>query len=139
MSFFTIRGFDNLSGRDISGMVIGDFIFDDIKSKLQDKVSQFICMIDRDDLAAIIGEQKLGMAGITDDYSTFKQLNCVHYLIFGKLSLWGLTKVRRELNDKDGLIKDMISEIDNEMVQKILNKIDTAKDAFDPVDLIVFR
>ena len=33
----------------------------------------------------------------------------------------------------------MISEIDNEMVQMILSKIDFAKDASDPVDLVVFR
>jgi len=233
--------FDNPTHRDISGMAIGDFIFDDIKSKLQSKASQFIRTIERDDLAAIIGEQKLGMTGITDDYATFKQLKGVHYLIFGKLTqvlveqlpekveyrktngqepypctkqgrkgpyegtcyrditinftqhlaklnialagsikvvsvatgeqaiiqnislkrsdsvtyaditsdispdtskpdfLWGLMKARRELVEKDGLIKEMISEIDNEMVQKILSKIDIAKDASDPAELIVFR
>jgi len=232
--------FDNPTRRDVSGMALGEYIFDDIKSKLQGKASQFIRTIDRDDLAAIIGEQKLGMSGLTDDYATFKQLKGVHYLIFGKLtqvkaeqpnekveymktrgqqpysctkqgrkgpyestcyneitvnytqhtaklnvalagsikvvsvatgeqvvfqnisskrsdsityadittdiangtslpdSLLGLTKARRELNDADGLIKDMISEIDNEMVKKILNKIDTATDASDPVELIGF-
>ena len=42
--------------------------------------------MDRDELETILSEQKLGMSGITDEYSTFKRLKGVHYLIFGKLS-----------------------------------------------------
>ena len=42
--------------------------------------------MDRDELGTILSEQKLGMSGITDEYSTFKRLKGVHYLIFGKLS-----------------------------------------------------
>ncbi len=233
--------FDNPTHRNVSGMSVGDFILDDIKSKLQGQASQFIRTIDRDELAAVMGEQKLGMSGITDDYATFKQLKGVHYLIFGKLTqvhvdqpkenvqylktggqesysctrqgrkgpyegtcwrdvtisyaqhtaklnvalagsikvvsvssgeqivmhnisskrsdsvtyaditseygsntaipdnLLKLMRARRELADQDGLIKDMIAEIDKEMVRKILSKIDTVKDVSDPVELVVLR
>ncbi len=234
--------FDNLTHRNVAGMSIGDLIFDDIKSRLQNKASKFIRTIDRNELSSILAEQKLGMSGITDDYATFKQLKGVHYLVFGKLTqvnveqpnekieymktngqepypctrqgrngqtyqancyrditinytqhtaklnvaltgsikvisvstgeqivfqsigskrsdsvtyadvttdmspdtsrpdfLWALMKARRELVDKDGLVKDMIAEIDNEMVQKILQKLDSAKTVSDPVDLLVIR
>lgn len=78
--------FDNPTGRNIAGMSMGDFIFDDIKSRLQKNCSKFIRTLDRDELETILSEQKLGMSGITDEYSTFKRLKGVHYLIFGKLT-----------------------------------------------------
>jgi len=78
--------FDNPTGRNIAGMSMGDFIFDDIKSQLQKKASRFIRILDRDELETIFSEQKLGISGITDEYATFKRLKGVHYLIFGKLS-----------------------------------------------------
>lgn len=78
--------FDNSTRRDIAGMSMGDFIFDDIKSRLQKQASRFIRTLDREELETILSEQKLGMSGITDEYSTFKRLKGVHYLIFGKLT-----------------------------------------------------
>ena len=78
--------FDNPTRRDIAGMSMGDFIFDEIKSRLQKNCSKFIRSLDRDELETILSEQKLGMSGITDEYSTFKRLKGVHYLIFGKLT-----------------------------------------------------
>jgi tetratricopeptide (TPR) repeat protein len=232
--------FDNTTNRDIAGMSIGDFIFDEIKTKLPNKASKFIRPIERDELFAIMDEQRLGARGITDDYSTFKQLKGVHYLIFGKLtqvnivrlnpkeenmkttgsqsyscikqgrkgtyegtcsrdvavyftktsskidialagsikvvsvatgeqlifhtisskrsdsiayadittdtssisipsSLEELAKARRELKDEDGLAKDMITEIADEMVKKILEKIDREKVVSDPVDIVMNR
>ncbi|MBI4823308.1 MAG: hypothetical protein HY805_03645, partial [Nitrospirae bacterium] len=77
---------DNPTGRDIAGASMGDFIFDEIKSKIQQRKSRFIHVMDREELEAILGEQKLGMARITDEYSTFKTLKGVHYLLFGKLT-----------------------------------------------------
>lgn len=233
--------FDNPTGKDISGMSIGDFIFDEIKTKLQNKASKFIRTMERGELDTVLGEQRLGERGITDDYATFKQLKGVHYLIFGKLTqvkadepnekvenmktggsqsyscmkqgrkgpyqsicsrditlyfqkhsakfnlaltgsikvisvatgeqlifhsisskrddsityanitsnidsntsvpsgLVDLTKARRELKDKDSMVKEMISEISDEMIQKILDKIDRTKTVADPVELTIFR
>ena len=78
--------FDNPTGKNIGGASMGDLVFDEIKSSLQKRASQFIRFMDRDELGTILSEQKLGMSGITDEYSTFKRLKGVHYLIFGKLS-----------------------------------------------------
>lgn len=78
--------FDNSTGRNIAGMSMGDFIFDEIKSRLQKNCSKFIRTLDRDELETILSEQKMGMSGLTDEYSTFKRLKGVHYLIFGKLT-----------------------------------------------------
>ncbi len=232
--------FDNTTGRDIAGMSIGDFIFDETKTKLSNKASKFISPIDRDELLTILDEQRLGTQGITDDYSTFKKLKGVHYLIFGKLtqvniirpnpkeenmqtkgtqsydcilkgpkgpyestctrdvaiyftktsakidialtgsikvvsvatgeqlifhtisskrsdsivyaniradtssiiipgSLEDLSNARRELKDEDSLAKDMIAEIADEMVRKILDKIDRDKVVSDPVEIVMTR
>ena len=78
--------FDNPTGKDIAGASMGDLIFDEIKSGMQKRASQFIRVMDREELETILSEQKLGMAGITDEYAIFKRLKGVHYLIFGKLS-----------------------------------------------------
>ncbi|MDI6744725.1 MAG: CsgG/HfaB family protein [Thermodesulfovibrionales bacterium] len=78
--------FDNPTGKNIAGASMGDLIFDEIKSSLQKRASQFIRVMDREELETILSEQKLGMSGITDEYATFKRLKGVHYLIFGKLS-----------------------------------------------------
>lgn len=78
--------FDNPTGKNLAGMSVGDYVFDEIKSRLPKQASKFIRTIDRDELHAILGEQQLGGMGVTDDYASFKQLKGVHYLIFGKLS-----------------------------------------------------
>jgi hypothetical protein len=228
--------FDNPTGRDLAGMSVGDFIFDEIKSTLQNRASKFIRTMERDELVSIVSEQKLGEKGVTDDFATFKKLKGIHYLIFGKLTqvnisrpqlkeerqrtrgvesfkcmkryknetyettctrevpvlysrytdkinvslsgsikvvsvatgeqiifqsisskrsdsveyadvtsdlssieipsqLIDLTKGRRDLKDEDSLVKDIVSEITNDMVNKILEKIDTAKSVPDPTEL----
>lgn len=234
--------FDNPTGRDISGMSIGDFIFDEIKTKLQNKASKFVRTMDRNELQGVLGEQKLGLAGVTDDYTTFKQLKGVDYLIFGQLTqvkmdsppekvermktpatqsyscfktdkkgrryesscdreinltyerhtaklnvalagsikavsvssgeqlimqsisskrsddvtyvninsdinsdteipeeIEGMANARRDLKDPDSLIKEIISEISDDMVQKILAKIDQTKTVADPTGLKIIR
>ncbi len=232
--------FDNLTNRDIAGMSIGDFIFDEIKMKLPNKASKFIRIIERDELSNILDEQDLGAAGITDNYSTFKQLKGVHFLIFGKLtqvnsihpnpkeermkttgtesyncikkgrkgpyegtcnrdttvyftktsakidvalagsikvvsvatgeqiifhsisskrsdhveyadittdissisipsSLEELAQARRGIEEEDNLVKDMIAEIADEMVKKMLEKIDREKLVSDPVEIVMNR
>lgn len=78
--------FENKTGRDIAGASLDDVIFDEVQAKLKGKASQFLRIMDREELEAVFSEQKLGMSGITDEYSTFKKLKGVHYLIFGKLS-----------------------------------------------------
>lgn len=234
--------FDNPTGRDISGMSIGDFIFDEIKTKLQNKASKFVRTMDREELQGVLGEQKLGLAGVTDDYASFKQLKGVDYLIFGQLTqvkmdappekvermktpatqsypcvktdkkgrqyesscnreinltyerhtaklnvalagsikavsvssgeqlimqsisskrnddityaninsdfnsdtdipreIESLADARRELHDPDSLIKEIISEISDDMVKKILARIDQTKTVADPTDLKIIR
>lgn len=234
--------FDNPTGKNISGMSIGDVIFDEIKTKLQNRSSQFIRTMERDELNTVLGEQSLGASGVTDDYAAFKQLKGVHYLIIGKLTqvkvdepaakvenmkdtgsysykcteysrkgtpyeatcskdipiyfhqhsaklnvaltgsikvisvatgeqlifhsigaarsdsityaaitsevgsnvsipsgLQELTSARQELKDKDVMVKEMISEISDAMVQKILEKIDKTKTVADPVELAMLR
>lgn len=78
--------FDNKTGRDIAGMAIGDFIFDELKTKIQKNASRFVQLLDRENVNSLLAEQNMGMKGITDDYATFKQLKGVDYLIFGKIT-----------------------------------------------------
>jgi len=78
--------FDNRTGRDIAGMAIGDFIFDELKTKIQRNASRFVQILDREDVRSLLAEQKMGMAGITEDYATFNRLKGVDYLIFGKIT-----------------------------------------------------
>jgi tetratricopeptide (TPR) repeat protein len=78
--------FDNPSGRDIAGASVSDMIFDEMQSKLKGKASRFLKIIEREELEGILQEQRLGEAGISDEYATFKKLKGVHYLVFGKLT-----------------------------------------------------
>lgn len=78
--------FDNPTGRNIAGSSIGDMVFDSIKAKLQGKSSRFLHFMEREELDSIFNEQSLGVKGITDEYSSFKKLKGVNYLIFGKLT-----------------------------------------------------
>lgn len=78
--------FDNPSGRDIAGASVSDMIFDEMQSKLKGKASHFLKIIEREELDGILEEQRLGASGISDEYSTFKKLKGVHYLVFGKLT-----------------------------------------------------
>lgn len=50
-------------------------------------------------------------------------------------SVLELARARRELKDEDTLVKDMIADISEEMVRKILDKIDRDVPATDPLEL----
>ena len=78
--------FDNPTGRTVAGMAIGEFIFDDIKTKAQADASRFVTMLDRDELAVLIAEQQLGLSGLTEDSPDIGKLKGVHDLIFGKIT-----------------------------------------------------
>jgi tetratricopeptide (TPR) repeat protein len=231
--------FDNPTGRDISGMSLGEFIFEDAVSKLHNQASKFVHIVERNELDEVLSELRLGTSGITDDFSKFQKVKGVHYLVFGKLtqvkstqpnervenvqttatesyrcierdrkgkayettcsrptrvyfqrhtqslslalsgsvrvvkvstgeqvishnistkredkivyadgftrdivnevtvdrSVEELARARRELKDEDSLAKDMIGEVSDEMVRRILDKIDRDATVSDPVDL----
>lgn len=78
--------FDNPTGNNIAGASLSDLIFEDIKSRLSRKASRFLRTMDREEIDNVLNEQKLGITGVTDEFSSFKQLKGVQYLIFGKLT-----------------------------------------------------
>ncbi len=53
--------------------------------------------------------------------------------------LKALAKARRDLKDEDSLTKDIVSEIANKMVSKILDKIDHAQVVTDPIEMKVYQ
>jgi tetratricopeptide (TPR) repeat protein len=78
--------FDNKAGKDLAGASLNDVIGDEFQVKLKQKASHFLKFMDREQLESILGEQSLGREGLTDDYSSFKKLKGVNYLVFGKLN-----------------------------------------------------
>lgn len=92
--------FDNKTGKDLAGAALNDLIGDEIQAKLKNKASHFLKFMDREQLQSIFAEQNLGMTGITDDYSTFKQLKGVNYLIFGKLNQVKLSEPKAKSENK---------------------------------------
>jgi len=78
--------FDNPTGKDIAGMALGDFIFETIKSNVQSKASQFLHMLDREELLVLAREQRINEGLFRDESTVPMKLEGVGYLIFGKLN-----------------------------------------------------
>lgn len=78
--------FDNPTGRNIAGMALGDFIFDTIKTKLQSRASQFIRVLDREELEVLAREQQISEGMLSSEATGPINLEGVDYLIFGKIN-----------------------------------------------------
>ena len=78
--------FDNPTGKDIAGMALGDFIFETIKSNVQSKASQFLRLLDREELLVLAREQRINEGLLSDESTVPMKLEGVNYLIFGKLN-----------------------------------------------------
>lgn len=78
--------FDNATGRNIAGMALGDVIMESIKSRAQAGGSQFIRVLDRDELYALAQEQRISEGMINETANTPLKLEGVDYLVFGKLN-----------------------------------------------------
>lgn len=77
--------FDNPTGKNLAGMALGDFIFETIKTKVQANASQFVKMLDREQLDVLAREQQIA-AGSFESAANASKLEGVHYLIFGKIN-----------------------------------------------------
>lgn len=78
--------FDNPTRQNIAGIAMGDFIFESLKTKLQSQMSQFIRVLDRDELAVIAREQQISAGMLSGDATGPINLEGVDCLIFGKLN-----------------------------------------------------
>lgn len=78
--------FDNATGKDLSGMALGDFIFDATKSKAQERATQFIRILDREQLLVLAQEQRISAGSFLNESPLPSKLEGVDYLIFGKLN-----------------------------------------------------
>ncbi|NHZ85447.1 MAG: hypothetical protein GWP19_06160, partial [Planctomycetia bacterium] len=80
--------FDNTTGRNLAGMELGDFIFETIKTKVQNQASQFIRMLDREQLLVLAQEQQISTGYLDLDSGSAGSINLegVHYLVFGKIN-----------------------------------------------------
>jgi tetratricopeptide (TPR) repeat protein len=94
--------FDNPTGRDVAGMVLGDYIFSAIKSDVQAKASAFVQLLDREDLLVLARMQKINESLLNDEWRVPAKLTGVHYLIFGRF-----TQVR---NIRAGLTETQLSD-----------------------------
>ncbi|MCD6328733.1 hypothetical protein J7M28_14440 [bacterium] len=126
--------FDNLTHRRASGINMGDFIFDNIKSDIGAKCSRYLRIIERESLDSIVKEQGLGMAGVTDRFESFSTIHGVEYLVFGKINRFqtnhpGLQKNRYKATytyyykckktDKDGKEYETTCSKDKEMTYTV--------------------
>jgi tetratricopeptide (TPR) repeat protein len=78
--------FDNATGVNIGGIALGDVIMETIKSKIQSEASQFIRILDREELSVLAQEQRISEGQINDNMSMPLKLEGVQYLLFGKLN-----------------------------------------------------
>ena len=78
--------FDNPTGRTIAGMALGDFISDAIRAEVRANASKFVKFLDRDELGAILAEQKMAASGLVEGALIIGRLKGVQYLIFGKIT-----------------------------------------------------
>ena len=78
--------FDNPTGKNLAGMALGDFIFETIKTKVQAGASQFIRILDREQLHVLASEQQISAGVLGRESSLVTKLEGVHYLIFGKIN-----------------------------------------------------
>ena len=78
--------FDNATGRNLAGMALGDVIMESIKSKVQARASQFIRILDRDELMTLAEEQRISTGQFSDEMSAPMKIEGVDFLLFGKLN-----------------------------------------------------
>lgn len=78
--------FDNPTGRNVAGMALGDYIFETIKSKARSQASQFIRMIDRDEMMLLAREQNISEGVFSAELTVPIKLEGVDYFIFGRLN-----------------------------------------------------
>lgn len=78
--------FDNPTGRNLAGMALGDFIFETIKTKVQYKASEFIRMIEREEVLVLAREQNISEGLLSNESTVPVNIEGVNYLIFGKLN-----------------------------------------------------
>jgi len=78
--------FDNTTGKDLAGMTLGDFIFETIKTNVQSRASQFIRLLDREQLLVLAQEQRISEGMLSGESTAPMKLEGVQYLIFGKIN-----------------------------------------------------
>ena len=78
--------FDNTTGRNLAGMDLGDFIFEEIKTLTRAQASQFIRMMDREQLSVLLQEQQISEGLLLSESTIPTNLTGVDYLIFGKIN-----------------------------------------------------
>lgn len=89
--------FENTTEKDLAGMSLGDFISETIKTKVQSGASQFIQMLDREQLLVLAQEQRISEGILSSESTVSIKLEGVHYFIFGKINqvrevYYGLSK-----------------------------------------------
>ncbi|RPI71028.1 MAG: hypothetical protein EHM45_24100 [Desulfobacteraceae bacterium] len=94
--------FDNPTGRDVAGMVLGDYIFSAIKSDVQAKASAFVQLLEREDFLTLARTQKINENLLNDEGRIPIKLTGVHYLVFGRF-----TQVR---NTRAGLTETQVKD-----------------------------
>ena len=77
---------ENITGRNLAGMNLGDIIFEKIRSKTMAKSSQFIQMMDRQQLSMLLREQDISEGMLREGSSLPSTVQGVDYLVFGKIN-----------------------------------------------------
>ncbi len=78
--------FENNTGRNFPGMNLGDFLFENIKSKTRAKSSEFIRLMSREQLDIVLREQRISAGRLNSRGSMPSTIEGVDYLIFGKVN-----------------------------------------------------
>ena len=78
--------FENNTGRGFPGMDLGDFIFESIKTKTQEKASDFIRLMDREQLDVLLREQRIDEGQLVTGGSLRNTIEGVDFLVFGKIN-----------------------------------------------------
>ena len=78
--------FENNTGRTFPGMDLGDFIFESIKTKTQARASDFIRLMDREQLGMLLREQRIDAGILTTGGALQNTIEGVDFLIFGKIN-----------------------------------------------------
>lgn len=74
---------ENPTGQTVAGMALGDTIADATAAKVQANASEFVRLMERDALDAVLAEQGLSASGLAGGASKVKG---VRYLVLGKLT-----------------------------------------------------
>ncbi|ARA93177.1 hypothetical protein AWN76_008400 [Rhodothermaceae bacterium RA] len=78
---------ENTTGRDLGlGMDLGDYIFENIKTKTLQQASPFVRLMDREQLSVLLREQQISESWLADVSAPQPHLEGVDYIIYGKLN-----------------------------------------------------